>query len=190
MKKFVLFAFALFVAVTVNAQKVLTDDVDNTATTPASAAHGNNEEVNHLNSGGGIDYMGVDDGYGIGINYALNYFLLDFNYVSQENDYLESSCYTIGLGGQYRYWFNKILFIEGRAGLYYRYGTVELKLEEEKESDGNLGMFITPRVGLRLFKVANSDLALVAGYRWDFNEFKFNKENTVDYFTVGLSWVF
>lgn len=190
MKKIVFFAFALFFAVTVNAQKVVTDDVDNTATTTTSTAHGNDEEVNYMNSGGGLDYMAVDDGFGLGINYVFGHVLVDLSYVSQGNDYYDSSCYTIGVGGQYRYWFNKTLFIEGRAGIHYRYGTFEFKLEDEKTSDGKFGMFITPRIGLRLFKVGGNDLSLVAGYRWDFNEFKFNKENTADYFTVGLAWVF
>lgn len=189
MKKIVFFAFALFFAITVNAQKVLTDDVDSTATVTTSTAHGHDEEVNYLNGGGGLDYMAVEDGFGLGLNFVLGHVLVDFSAVSQGNDYYDADIYTIGVGGQYRYWFNKTLFIEGRAGIHYRHGTVKWKVEDEKESKGKFGMFITPRIGLKLFKVGGDYLALVAGYRWDFNEFKFNKENTADYFTVGLSWV-
>ena len=63
--------------------------------------------------------------------------------------------------------------------------TVKSKTTDDKASDSNLGLFITPRLGIKLF----NNCTLVAGYRWDIDEFKFKKEYTVDYFTLGLNWV-
>lgn len=189
MKKIVFSAFALLFAVTMNAQKVLTDDVDNTATTQMSTAHGNNEEVNYLNSGGGVDYLVIEDGFGLGLNMAFKHLLIDLTYASQGDNNYDLSAYTIGIGGQYRYWFNKSLYIEGRAGVQFRHASVELKDYDEKASSDKFGLFITPRIGLKLFKIGGNDLSLVAGYRWDFNEFKFKKDYISDYFTIGLAWV-
>ena len=55
----------------------------------------------------------------------------------------------------------------------------------DETSDGNFGLFVTPRVGLVLGK----SIALTAGYEWNFLDFKFDKEHRSDYFTVGLSIV-
>lgn len=189
MKKFLFFACALFIAATVDAQKVITDDVNRTATTQISTAHGHDDEVNYLNSGAGIDYQSIENGYGIGLNFAFKYLLVDLSFGSADNDYIDVSSWSAGIGGQYRYWFNKWLYIEGRAGVQYLHATAKVKEGDEKESNGDFGLFLTPRLGVKLFKLGSDYLSLVGGYRWDFNKFKFKKEYTSDYFTIGLSWV-
>ncbi len=189
MKKFLFFACALFIAATVDAQKVITDDVNRTATTQISTAHGHDDEVNYLNSGAGIDYQSIENGYGIGLNFAFKYLLVDLSFGSADNDYIDVSSWSAGIGGQYRYWFNKWLYIEGRAGVQYLHATAKVKEGDEKESNGDFGLFLTPRLGVKLFKLGSDYLSLVGGYRWNFNKFKFKKEYTSDYFTIGLSWV-
>lgn len=189
MKKFLFFACALFITATVDAQKVITDDVNRTATTQISTAHGHDDEVNYLNSGAGIDYQSIENGYGIGLNFAFKYLLVDLSFGSADNDYIDVSSWSAGIGGQYRYWFNKWLYIEGRAGVQYLHATAKVKEGDEKESNGDFGLFLTPRLGVKLFKLGSDYLSLVGGYRWDFNKFKFKKEYTSDYFTIGLSWV-
>lgn len=189
MKKFLFFACALFITATVDAQKVISDDVNRTATTQISTAHGHDDEVNYLNSGAGIDYQSIENGYGIGLNFAFKYLLVDLSFGSADNDYIDVSSWSAGIGGQYRYWFNKWLYIEGRAGVQYLHATAKVKEGDEKESNGDFGLFLTPRLGVKLFKLGSDYLSLVGGYRWDFNKFKFKKEYTSDYFTIGLSWV-
>ncbi len=189
MKKFLFFACALFITATVDAQKVISDDVNRTATTQISTAHGHDDEVNYLNSGAGIDYQSIENGYGIGLNFAFKYLLVDLSFGSADNDYIDVSSWSAGIGGQYRYWFNKWLYIEGRAGVQYLHATAKVKEGDEKESNGDFGLFLTPLLGVKLFKLGSDYLSLVGGYRWDFNKFKFKKEYTSDYFTIGLSWV-
>ena len=189
MKKILFFACALFVAATADAQKVITDDVNRTTTTQTSTAHGHDEEVNHMNSGTGVDYMAIEEGFGIGLNFAFDYLLIDLSFGSADNDYIDVSTWSAGLGGQYRYWFNKWLYIEGRAGVQYLHATAKIKGGDEEEKNVEFGLFLTPRLGVKLFNIGGDYLSLVGGYRWDFNEFKFKKDYTRDYFTIGLSWV-
>ena len=70
------------------------------------------------------------------------------------------------------------------------FGSFEVEYGEDKESDGNLGLFVTPKIGLRLFTWDEIDWGIQAGYRWDFQEFKFSKAYTADYFTIGIIGLF
>lgn len=73
--------------------------------------------------------------------------------------------------------------------MQYLHATAKIKGGDEEEKNGEFGLFLTPRLGVKLFNIGGDYLSLVGGYRWDFNEFKFKKEYTRDYFTIGLSWV-
>lgn len=185
MKKLFFLVMALFAFTTSNAQKIVTDDVDGVDTVKVSTNHGTDEEVNYLNSGAGFDYLFIENGYGLGYNMVFKHLLIDLEYRSADNDYFDSSSWSVGLGGQYRYWFCKWLYIEGRLGVQYLHTSVKVKSTDDKASDGSLGLFITPRLGVKLFK----NYTLVAGYRWDIDEFKFKKDYTADYFSIGLNIV-
>ena len=63
---------------------------------------------------------------------------------------------------------------------------------EETQSDvwdtwgkGYFYVGATPRVGLNF-----NGYSIFAGYRWDFLDFKFDKEHKGDYFTVGIAKLF
>ena len=117
MKKLCFLISALFVFTGGNAQKIVTDDVSGVKPVESSTNHGPDEKVNYLNSGTGLDYLFIEDGYGLAFNMAFKYVLVDLAYRSAGNDYFDSTAWSIGLGGQYRYWFSKWFYIEGRVGL-------------------------------------------------------------------------
>ena len=218
MKKLMLFVCALFIAATTNAQKVLTDDVNRTENEKTSTAHGTDPEVNDLQGGFGLDYLGIEDGWGIGLNIPMmKYAVIDAGYSSAGSDGVDVSSWYVGIGGHYRYWFNKWLFIEGNIGVLYGHTSIDIDYDSGSystrakpnnfkdnvgtgssstgsdsydDSDGAFGLFFTPRLGIRLFKFGNSDIALVGGYRWNFSDFKFDKEHTSDYFTIGIASIF
>ena len=49
----------------------------------------------------------------------------------------------------------------------------------------SLNLSISPKIGINLYK----GTSVVASYRWDFHEFKFNKDYISDYFSIGLIFV-
>ena len=191
MKKLFVFASALAFASTVGAQKVVTDDIHGTKVTEMeSTNHGTNPETNYKRNGAGLEYFGVDGGFALNLNFKiLDYLSFGCYFGSGEtNEYVkENSTWGLNLGGHYRYWFGKYLFAEAEGGLVY--GHAKVKSEYVEASNGNIGLYLTPRIGLKLCKLWGTDLAVVAGYRWHFSEFKFSKENIGDFFTVGLAWV-
>ena len=86
-------------------------------------------------------------------------------------------------------YYDNSVYIEGSAGVQYTHAKMQLKGEDAK-SDGNFGLFVTPKVGVKLFTWDETIWGVQAGYRWDFAEFKFSKEYTADYFTIGIVGIF
>ena len=98
-----LFVCALFIAATTNAQKVLTDDVNRTENEKTSTAHGTDPEVNDLQGGFGLDYLGIEDGWGIGLNIPMmKYAVIDAGYSSAGSDGVDVRSWYVGIGGHYR----------------------------------------------------------------------------------------
>lgn len=210
-----LIGFALtFASMSVKAQVVVQDNI-NEGNQTSKVSPNDKDDIEQKNSSVEFDYLAVEKGYGLGVNFVFNHILLTYATTSgnENNEYLKNvSGWYIGLGYNYRYYFSKSFFIEGRAGVAYYHGSYEYKTTTssnktrnaplqygkdktsstkwEKESNGEVGMFISPRIGLKLFKIWGNDLNIVAGYRWDFQKFKFKKENTADYFTAGISCTF
>jgi len=80
------------------------------------------------------------------------------------------------------------LYVEGVIGVQYSHQSVKAA-DGEKESEGNLGLWASPKIGVLLINTSKSEplwIGLQAGYRWDVNEFKFKKDYTNDYFTIGI----
>lgn len=203
-----------FAATPAKAQTVVSENIH--GTTQETTTQKVNSEVEQKNSSVEFDYLAVEDGFGIGMNLVINRFFvaLAMSYGTKDSDsFRDQSSWHIGLGYNYRHYFAKSFFIEGRAGVGYYHGSYEYKVSAsnltransvpsqhgknntssttwKKESNGEFGMFISPRIGIRLFELWGNDLNLVAGYRWDFNKFKFSKEYTNDYFTVGIASTF
>ena len=156
------------------------------------------------NSGFEASYMALDGGFGIHYGFIFDGIALGGKFISgDENDYLRSNTgWGINLGYNWRHWLGKSFYIEARAGIQYLHQSYEYVAGTKtttkvilgkthtftskvwkKESDGKLGLFLTPRIGLAL----GESFAITAGYEWDFAEFKFDKGHTNDYFTIGLS---
>ncbi|MDR1004050.1 MAG: hypothetical protein LBL97_03465 [Prevotellaceae bacterium] len=157
-------------------------------------------------SGGEFGYLGIENGSGFGWNIVFKHILLTYAFTSGDNnDYMKNiSGWRAGLGYNYRYNITKFLYIEGHAAVAYYHNSYEYPAsssgetrgsvpsahgygktptEWEKESNGDFGMFVSPRIGLNIYK----GIGIVAGYHWDFAKFKFSKEYTTDYFTVGIA---
>ena len=196
MKKITLVVFGLFCMLSsTQAQKVIKTDVNRTETTskPTNGTEAAGESAD-LTSGCSFDYLGIEDAFGLSYNLIFNHLLLNFRMVSGDTNSVVTSneAWSAGVGYNYRYWLAKSLYIEGQAGVEYAHATLEYKDSNRKtvkDSNGDFGLFLSPRIGLNLFKLWDCDWGVVAGYRWDFNKFKFSKEYTSDYFTIGLSIV-
>lgn len=196
MKKITLVVFGLFCMLSsTQAQKVIKTDVNRTETTskPTNGTEAAGESAD-LTSGCSFDYLGIEDAFGLSYNLIFNHLLLNFRMVSGDTNSVVTSneAWSAGVGYNYRYWLAKSLYLEGQAGVEYAHATLEYKDSNRKtvkDSNGDFGLFLSPRIGLNLFKLWDCDWGVVAGYRWDFNKFKFSKEYTSDYFTIGLSIV-
>ena len=80
------------------------------------------------------------------------------------------------------------MYLEGRiiAGYYHWKTEYKDKGYKELNNSADEAFFgISPRAGLKYKKVAIS-----AGYRWDWIKMKFKKENCLDRFTIGLTFIF
>ena len=196
MKKITLVVFGLFCMLSsTQAQKVIKTDVNRTETIskPTNGTEAAGESTD-LTGGASLEYLGIEDGFGLSYNLIIDHFLLSGRLISGETNSVVKSneAWSVGVGYNYRYWLAKYLYVEGQAGVEYTHATLEYKDSNKKtvkDSNGDFGLFLTPRIGLKLFKLWDTDWGVVAGYRWDFNKFKFSKENTSDYFTIGLSVV-
>ena len=149
----------------------------------------NDNEEMPFSGGLTFEYQAVEDAFGFGATLVADNFTLNGGWVESDYDkYVKSSAWRIGAGYNYRIWLNSSLFIDGAVGVQYTHAKVEYG--EDKERDGNLGLFVTPKIGLRLFTWDEIDWGIQAGYRWDFQEFKFSKAYTADYFTIGIIGLF
>lgn len=197
MRKILVAMCALSLALGAKAQKVVEDDVNRTETTTTDTSHGTDSEVNYMNSGTNIEYYGIDGGFGMGFDCIFNYLMFTGSFRSGETNSIvtENSAWSAGIGGHNRYWIGKRFYIEGNAGVEYVHATMKTKVytkkyETEKASDGDFALFLHPHIGLRLFKLFGAECGITAGYRWEFVKFKFSKEYTNDFFTVGIATVF
>lgn len=114
----------------------------------------------------------------------------------------------IHVGGNYRYFLNKNFFVEGRMFVGYNhryreylagkeyvhstYGVGRTRDTKDEESDlwktwgeGYMYVGVSPRIGINF-----NGIAVNIGYRWDFEEFKFDKSHKDDKFTVGVAYLF
>lgn len=156
-----------------------------------------------------VDFLIPDGGFGVGLDYVFSYINVNAAYIFGKTDdnVTDNAGWQIGIGGNYRYNISKVFYVEGRAGIGYYHWSTKYKYQSgekevgpswgnhhttvatydyEKNTANEAELYVSPRVGVHLFK----NLSIVAGYRWDFVKFKFDKEHTNDYFTIGASWGF
>lgn len=138
-----------------------------------------------------MSYCPVNEAYdGISMDVTIKHLHLQYQGLDGEkNKYItKNKVWRAGIGYNQRYWFAKRLYVEGVIGIQYSHQSVKAA-DGEKESDGSLGLWTSPKVGILLFNLSKSDpmwIGLQAGYRWDVNEFKLKKDYTNNYFTVGF----
>lgn len=150
------------------------------------------ETIQNDGTGGSFDmsYQAIDGGFGLGLTWVANYLVINASFLQGDTDanIKKNEGWRAGIGGNYRYWFSNAIFAEAQAGVEYTHVSQEYNYNgyTNKDSDGNVGLFFTPRLGAKLFTVSDINVGVVAGYRWDFNKFKFKKEYTDDYFTIGI----
>ena len=142
-------------------------------------------------SGFCIEYLGLDgeDSFGIGLDLAVYYVNLGFDIYQYDTsgNIKKNEGWDLHLGGHKRFWWN-IFFLEGNLGLAYCHATYQIK-GGDKEKNGDFGLYLNPRVGIKLFNTGSlglGSLGITASYRWIFEKFKFKDEYTCDYFTIGL----
>lgn len=185
---------AIAFIISANAQTAYANDNNSQAKIEDGQSVITNSDDKNEKSRSGMDfsYHAVENGFGLGFSMIFDYVVLNFSSISGDTDkYItKNDAWRAGLGGNYRYWIANFIYAEGQAGIEYSHASLEYKIDsknKKKESDGNIGLFVTPRIGLKLFKLWDIDWGVTAGYRWDFNKFKFDKEHTDDYFTIGIS---
>lgn len=210
LKRVALLATGLGLSLGINAQNNLlgsTGAITNkTDTTGISAPQQPKEQLNSFIA----EYVGIDGGWGYGMSIRLKHVMVGYDFLFGETNstVTENNAWNISAGGNYRHWLGKRFFMEGTAGLGYFHNTLEYKVASgtetyyifgkpysrtkytsEKNKNGEIGLFINPRIGIKLFNFTKAGLscALTVSYRWNFLKFKFKKEYTQDYFTVGLS---
>jgi LysM repeat protein len=139
-----------------------------------------------------IQYHAIDNGWGVGLDYAGNYFILGFDYLfGKTNDVVTTNMgYEFYIGANYRYHITDFLYIEGRVfgGYYhweakYKKGYEDMGLEDNKANEFFVG--VSPRIGLKY-----GMFGISGGYRWDWIKANFKKENCLDRFNVGISITF
>ena len=145
-----------------------------------------------------IEYEAHEDGGAVGMEYSFSGFLFGGAYGwLKDSEYMKSSSFwNIHTG--YNFSFNipqapvfldlRVLF--GYYGMSYdiingysKYGNPTYKTK----NDGDVFLGLNPRIGVELAKIYGASICIVAGYRWDCLKFKFDKENTDDFFTIGFS---
>ena len=173
-----------------NAQTVITNDYSS----PITQAEGqqiDNSDDEKSSASFDLSYQGIENGFGLGMTWVFNHFAINFSWLEGDtNQYItKNEGWRAGIGLNYRHWLSDFFYIEGQAGIEYTHATLKMK-GGDKYSDGDFGLFLTPRIGIPLINISDGKLGIVAGYRWDFNKFKFSKENTADYFTIGILGTF
>lgn len=219
MKKLFLLAFAMCLSTSaINAQVFVGNSNEQVTTTKkvsktsiAGIQEQGAKKEDKINSSWDFSYLFVEDGWGLGLDLVANHFNLGFNYAKgDETDYLKNnSSWSLSMGYNGRYWLAESFYIEARGGVQYGSSSYEMVTGTkqvtktigygsnkktytttvnvwEEESDSSFGLYLNPRIGLAFGK----SVAVTAGYEWNFNDFKFDKEHTSDYFTLGLSFLF
>ena len=184
MKKLIVAVCALCLTFgSVNAQKVMEDNVEGTEQTKTTSGKSGESDNDVLKCGFGAEYQGIDGGFGMGFNLIYNHVMVGFSWLwGDTNDTVtKNDGWRVSLGYNYRYWLGKAVFIEGTAGFEYCHVSTEYKTQStsgtrnsiplaqqlsgsnrpkteiRKDSNGDFGLFLYPRVGVKLGKVSGTD---------------------------------
>ncbi len=158
--------------------------------TTHQAYYGDNadtEEDNQPRKGYWVEYQNIENGWGLSLGAKLKYFLINAGcHIGEDSDFIErNNRWYIGVGGNARFWLNNFLFLEGNVGVAFYHTDLEFNSYSHRAeyTEDEFGFFLAPRVGLNI-----KGLDLLIGYRWDFVDFKFGRNNRHDYFTIALGF--
>lgn len=133
----------------------------------------------------GVNYLFVDDGWGIDAAYTFNGFAVDAAYMHSSVGKYSANSFSVGLGWMDHFMITDSFFIGGKVIAAYK--SVSSSYDGQSGDDSDM---IVLRVNPFLGYALSESLAITAGYNWDFNKFKFSKEYTADFFTVGIKIAF
>ncbi len=179
MKKVFLVVCALCLALNASAQEISAGAEETNATATQAP------EEKPSKGAGTLEYRQVDGGFGVGMNLTNYGFVFDLSYLSGGTDGVDMISYNVGFGGNYRVWLGKTAYLDLQAGLAFYSSSLKIEGAKSSTSDTSLGLFATPRLGVKL----GENVAITAGYRWDFPEFKFEDLGDKGQFTIGLTYV-
>lgn len=182
----------------------------------SASAQTQDKDIQKMQSSVSLEYGAKEeDGYydKIGADIVYKHIVLGGSYgwgkSSDKDKYKTPQQFDVHVGGNYRYFIGGDLFyVEGRIVIGYKHywqdqllGTQreehisgfgnreEIKVTEydiwDTYGKGYFYVGATPRVGFNL-----KGYSVFAGYRWDFLDFKFDKEHNGDYFTIGVAKLF
>lgn len=189
MKKLILMIAAAGLSAGVaQAQKRIKDTIAPTTEqveTPKKQAAENEYKVK---GGTSFNYGFVEKGYLFHINFMVKGYFLEYGMGSQDfkDAGFETDNWMVTAGYNYRYWLGRSVYLQGAAGIGYAHTKVTVKGSRDEDSSGGAIFTLRPALGLRVWK----SMSLEAGYRWNFSEFKFDKEHTSDYFNIGINFGF
>lgn len=172
-----------------SAQIVITNDYStpNNETNDIYSQESKSNEIEQTQGGMDVQYHAIENGWGIGLNYVISGFVLGFDYLfGKKNDYIRNNGgMEFYIGGNYRYRIIENFYVEGRvlAGYYYWKTEYNSKTNLENDSANKLYLGLSPRIGLQF-----GSWAISAGYRWDYIDFKFDKDHCLDRFNIGLTF--
>lgn len=187
MKKIISFILVLLVSMSASAQIISSSNNQGTEISAVSDIRSSQSSIE-------LEYQAtITNGWQIGTNIIYKHILIGGSACfGNKTDFQKDLFRWYGhVGGNYRYFFlDDDLYIEGRILFGYQAGSYKVSLNgndwDKVKEDGEMYLGISPRLGMNFGKIS-----AVVGYRWDFPEFKINKENYKNgYFTVGLAYLF
>ena len=110
MKKLIVAVCALCLTFgSVNAQKVMEDNVEGTEQTKTTSGKSGESDNDVLKCGFGAEYQGIDGGFGMGFNLIYNHVMVGFSWLwGDTNDTVtKNDGWRVSLGYNYRYWLGK-----------------------------------------------------------------------------------
>lgn len=190
MKKLYLLMFGLLACVIASAQ---------TTTQPPEKKNPEAKDV----SEGQLYYAGkFEKAANLGLNFRFGF--VEFGGSVQLTG--KGNAWKINLGGAYRYYLDKSIFVEGAVGVNYgdysssttvsknsssmkvpplnygHNGNYSSGTETKETSESGFGAYVTPRVGV----IVSNGWGIYAAYEWDFYKFKFDNFDKRGYWKLGI----
>ncbi len=184
-KLFLLTAVTLFSTSAIFSQSVVKENINEVQTVELQKFQ-SDDSIDARYSGTEANFSFVDAGFTYGMTLVFDKFFInsDFNSFFDDPVGMNTNAWNIGAGYNYRHYFGRSVYIDGRLGAQYSqvkidfwdYGNYK---DFDDYSDGSFDLFVMPKLGLRLAK----GFAVTAGYKITF----IGLEEIGGSFNVGLT---